>query len=93
MITGFLQTLFGVLLYYILFVQRLWMAPASKGALLNIHYYYYYYHISVPEIIAYWMKQWNIKISEYRGFKNEALSECRVDAGHMYYSLLILVLC
>jgi len=35
--------LFGVLLYYILFVQRLWMAPASKGALLNIHYCYYYY--------------------------------------------------
>ena len=33
-------TLFGVLLYYIVFVQRLWMAPASKGALLNIHYYY-----------------------------------------------------
>jgi len=21
------------------------MAPASKGALLNIHYYYYYYHL------------------------------------------------
>ena len=39
----FTDTLFGVLLYYILFVQRLWMAPASKGALLNIHYYYYYY--------------------------------------------------
>ena len=36
-----MQALFGVLLYYILFVQRLWMAPASKGALLNIHYYYY----------------------------------------------------
>ena len=38
------SSLFGVLLYYILFVQRLWMAPASKGALLNIHYYYYYYY-------------------------------------------------
>ena len=38
----FTDILFGVLLYYILFVQRLWMAPASKGALLNIHYYYYY---------------------------------------------------
>ena len=36
--------IFGVLLCYILFVQRLWMAPASKGALLNIHYYYYYYY-------------------------------------------------
>ena len=33
--------LFGILLYYILFVQCLWMAPASKGALLNVHYYYY----------------------------------------------------
>ena len=31
--------LFGVLLYYILFVQRIWMTPASKCALLNIHYY------------------------------------------------------
>ena len=40
----FLQTLFGVLLYYILFVQRLWMASASKEALLNIHYYFYYYY-------------------------------------------------
>ena len=32
--------LFGVLLYYILFVQHLWMAPASNGALINIYYYY-----------------------------------------------------
>ena len=39
-----LNLLFEVLLYYILFVQHLWMAPASKGALLNIHYYYYYYY-------------------------------------------------
>ena len=23
------------------------MAPASKGALLNIHYYYYYYYIYI----------------------------------------------
>jgi len=36
------QHYLGVLLYYIIFVQCLWMAPASKGALLNIHYYYYY---------------------------------------------------
>ena len=40
----FTDKLFGVLLYYILCVQRLWTAPASKGALLNIHYYYYYYY-------------------------------------------------
>ena len=31
----------GVLLYYVVFVQHFSMAPASKGALLNIHYYYY----------------------------------------------------
>ena len=37
----FTDILFGVLLYYILFVQCLWMAPGSKGALLSIHYYYY----------------------------------------------------
>jgi len=41
-IVFFTDIIFGVLLYYILFVQGLWMAPASKGALLNIHYYYYY---------------------------------------------------
>ena len=35
----------GVLLYYILIVQGLGMAPASKGTLLNIHYYYYYHAI------------------------------------------------
>ena len=38
----FTDILFGVLLYYMLFVQSRRMAPASKGALLNIHYYYYY---------------------------------------------------
>ena len=37
----FADILFGVLLYYILFIQHLWMTPASKGALLNIQYYYY----------------------------------------------------
>ena len=37
----FTDILFGVLLYYILFVQNLSMAPASNGTLLNIHYYYY----------------------------------------------------
>ena len=40
----FTDRLFGILLYYILFVQCLWMAPASKGALLNIHYCYYHAH-------------------------------------------------
>ena len=38
---AFTDILFRVLLYYILFVQRLWMALASKGTLLNIHCYYY----------------------------------------------------
>jgi len=37
----FTNILFGVLLYYILFVQQLWMALVSEGALLNILYYYY----------------------------------------------------
>jgi len=40
----FTDILFGVLLDYKLFVQRLWMAPPSKDALLNIHYYYFYYY-------------------------------------------------
>ena len=40
----FTAILFGILLYYILFVQRLLLAPASKGALINMHYYYYYYY-------------------------------------------------
>jgi len=35
----FADILFRVLLYYILFVQCLWMAPGSKGALINTHYY------------------------------------------------------
>jgi len=32
----FADILFGVLLPHLLFVQRLWMVPASKSALLNI---------------------------------------------------------
>ena len=52
----FLQTLLGVFLYYILFVQRLWMAPASKGALLNIHYYYYSkFSVLLGSYLAKWL--------------------------------------
>jgi len=34
--THITDILFAVLLYYILFVQRLWMAPASKGIFLHL---------------------------------------------------------
>jgi len=46
--------LFGVLLYYILFVQRIWLAPARKGALLNIFYYYCKQAVALSDVWQRW---------------------------------------
>ena len=49
-----------VLLYDILFVQQLWVAAASKDALLNIHYYYYYYSMSAMQTIQ-WFNMFHLQ--------------------------------
>jgi len=43
------------------------MAPASKGALLNIHYYYYYYYYYYPILLglANYHRNYNILLFLY----------------------------
>jgi len=41
-----IHIIWGFIILHIIWMalNGLWMAPASNGALLNIHYYYYYYY-------------------------------------------------